>query len=209
MKVAEVILLYKGKEKDNTVNYRPILLLMTISKLLEKLIYKRVHKFLEKYGVFYQSQYRFHNQHSCRQAITELIGKLLQAKEAGLQSASIFLDLLKAFDMLDHQVLLEKLEIYGIRGTANTWFASYLHNRSLKVKVTTKPGEVTYSSTFSITYGTTQGSCLGPLLFIVFCNDVQLLSLFGSLILLADDTTLTNSHRSEKFLQYVINHDLV
>ena len=110
--------------------------------------------------------------------------------------------------MLDHQVLLNKLEIYGIRGIANTWFASYLHNRSLKAKVTTKPGEVTYSSTFNITYGTAQGSCLGSLLFIVFCNDVQLLPLFGSLILFADDTTLTNSHQSEKFLQYAIIHDM-
>ena len=119
MKVAEVIPLYKGNEKDNTVNYRPISLLMTISKLLEKIIYKRVFKFLDKYELLYQSQYGFHNQHSCRQAITELTGKLLQAKEAGLHSTSVFLDLLKAFDTLDHQVLLKKLEHYGIRGTLN------------------------------------------------------------------------------------------
>ena len=78
----------------------------------------------------------------------------------------------------------------------------------MTAKVTTKPGEVTYSTAFNITYGTAQGSYLGPLLFIIFCNDVQLLPLYGSLILFADDTTLTNSHHSEKFLQYAITHDM-
>ena len=101
---------------------------MTISKLLEKLIYKRVYKFLDKYEILYKSQYRFCTQHSCGQAIPELTGKLLQAKEARLNSASVFLDLSKAFDTLDHQVMIQKLERYGIRGTANAWFASYLHN---------------------------------------------------------------------------------
>ena len=154
MKMAEVVPLYKGKERDTTVNYRPISLLMTMSKLLEKLIYKRVYKFLDKYEILYKRQYGFCTQHSCRQAIAELTGKLLQAKEAGFNSASVFLDLLKAFDTLDHQVMIQKLKRYRIRGTANTWFVSYLHNRSLTAKVTTKPGEVTYSTVFNITYGT-------------------------------------------------------
>ena len=175
---------------------------------MEKLIYKRVYKVLGKYEILYKSQYGFCTQHSCGQAIAELTGKLLQAKEARLNSASVFLDLSKAFGTLDHQVMIQKLERYGIRGTANTWCASYLHNRPLTAKMTTKPGEVTYSTAFIITYGTAQGSCLDPLLFIIFCNNVQLLPLYGSLILFADDSTLTNSHCSKKFLQYAITHNM-
>ena len=179
-----------------------------MSKVLEKIMYQRVYTFLDLHGVLYQSQYGFHNKHSCSQAINELTGKILQAKEAGLHSSSIFLDLSKAFNTLDHRVLLQKLDRYGIRSNANEWFSSYLSNRSLTARIQTKPGTITYSESFDITYGTAQGSCLGPLLFIIFCNDIQLLSLFGSLILFAGETTLTNSHKSESFLQYSLIQDM-
>ena len=119
MKIAEIIPLYKGKEWDEVVNYRPISLLMTISKLLEKIIYIHVYSFLEDHNILYDSQYGFHSKRSCNQAITELTGRLLQAKEQSLHSAAIFLDLSKAFDTLNHEVLLAKLHRYGIRGIAN------------------------------------------------------------------------------------------
>ena len=83
-----------------------------------------------------------------------------------------------------------------------------LSNRSLTARIQTKPGTITYSKLFDITYGTAQGSCLGPLLFITFSNDIQLLPLFGSLILFADNTTLMISHKSESFLQYSLIHDM-
>ena len=106
MKEAEVIPLYKSKEPDHVLNYHSISLLMTISKLLEKLMYKRIYRFLDKNNILYQSQYGFRHQRSCEQAIQEMIGKVLQAKEEGLQCALIFLDLSKAFNTLDHTVLL-------------------------------------------------------------------------------------------------------
>ena len=106
MKVAEIIPLYKGKERDEVVNYRPISLLMTISKLLEKIIYTCVYSFLEQQNILYDSQYGFRSKRSCNQAITELTGRLLQAKELSLHSAAIFLDLSKAFNTLNHEVLL-------------------------------------------------------------------------------------------------------
>ena len=127
MKIAEIIPLYKGKERDEVVNYRPISLLMTISKLLEKIIYIRVYSFLEDHNILYG----FRSKRSCNQAITELTGRLLQAKEVSLHSAAIFLDLSKAFDTLNHEVLLAKLYRYGIRGTANDWFRNYLTDRTL------------------------------------------------------------------------------
>ena len=105
MKRAEVVPLYKGKEFDLVINYQPISLLIMMSKVLEKIIYKRIYAFLEAHSILYDSQYGFSNKHSCEQAIGELVGKILQAKEQGLHSASIFLDLSKAFDTLNHDIL--------------------------------------------------------------------------------------------------------
>ena len=208
MKIAEVIPLYKANDRDAIINYQPISLLICMSKVFEKIMYQRVYTFLDLHGVLYQSQYGFRNKHSCSQAISELTGKILQAKEAGIHSSSIVLHLSKVFDTLDHRVLLQKLDRYGIRGNANKWFSSYLSNRSLTARIQTKLDTITYLESFDTTYRTAQGSCLGLLLFIIFCNDIKLLPLFGSLILFADDTTQTNSHKSESFLQYSLIHDM-
>ena len=193
MKLDEIIPLYKGKERDEVINYCPISLLMTISKLLEKIIYVRTYSYLEHNHLLFNSQYGFQSKRSCDQAILELTGKLLQVHLNSLHSAAMFLDLSKAFDTLSHSVLLSKMERYGIRGLVNEWFRSYLTNRSLVAKVPVSNNRITYSNKFEITYGTAQGNCLGPLLFIIFCNDIHLLPLYGHLILFADDTTLINS----------------
>ena len=108
MKIVEIIPLYKGKEKNEVVNYRPISLLMTISKLLEKKIYARTYNYLEQNHILYDSQYGFRSKRSCDQAIAELTGRVLQAHEASLHSAALFLNLSKAFDTLNHEVLLAK-----------------------------------------------------------------------------------------------------
>ena len=100
MKCAEIILLYKGKESDLVINYRSISLLTTTSKVLEKLVCTRVYKFLQKHKLLYNSQYRFKSHHSCEQAIMELVGHILQARNAGLHSAVLFLDLSQAFNMV-------------------------------------------------------------------------------------------------------------
>ena len=208
MKRAEVIPLYIGKEMDYMINYRPISLLITLSKLLEKVIYKRLYSFLELNNTLFNSQYGFRSRHSCKQAILEFISHILQAKNKGEHIASVFLDLSKAFDTLDHNILLSKLERYGIRGIALQWFDKYLKGRSLIIKVTTGTNQITYSDSFDITYGTAQGSCLGPLLFIIFVNDIHLLPLYSKLILFANDTTVLNSHKVPKFLKYTITHDI-
>ena len=106
MKLAEVIPLYKNKALDHLVNYRPISLLMTMSKVLEKLVYKRVVSFINNHDILYRSQYGCQNQHSCEQAVQKLLGKILQARKDGHKTASIYMDLSKAFDTLDHGLLL-------------------------------------------------------------------------------------------------------
>ena len=137
-----------------------------------------------------------------------MTGNLLQAHNKGLYSSGTFLDLSKASDTLNHDVLIKKMESYGVRGLASDWSKSYLSNHSLVAKVTTNPNTVTYSESYHITYGTAQGSCLGPLLFILFCNDIKLLPLYGKLVLFTDDTTLLNTHHNKNFLQYSTVHDL-
>ena len=136
MKSVEVIPLYKREEMDYLVTYRPISLLITISKLLEKIIHIRLYSFLDNNGLIYMSQYGFRHRHSCEQAILELVGYILQAKNKGEYTASIFLDLSKTFDTLEHDILLSKLKRYGVRGAPLNWFKNYLSRHSLVAKVT-------------------------------------------------------------------------
>ena len=208
MKLAEVIPLYKEKSMDQMVNYRPISLLITLSKLLEKIIYQRIYKYLEDKSILYPSQYGFCNKRSCEQAICELTGYVLQSKNRSEHSASVYLDLSKAFDTLDHSILLQKLDCYGIRGVAKDWIEDYLRNWSLVTKITTCPNKITKSDAFNVTCGAAQGSCLGPLLFIIFVNDIHLLPLYSKVILFADDTTIFNSHKIKRYLQYMRDTDL-
>ena len=129
MKQADTVPLYKGKERYCTTNYRPISLLLTLSKVLEKIVYKRTVSFLDRNKIIYNSQYGFSEKHSCTDAVMELCTEILKARENNLSTISVFLDQSKAFDTLDPKILLRKLEIYGIRGTVLDWFESYLTNR--------------------------------------------------------------------------------
>ena len=105
-------------------------------------------------------------------------------------------------------MLLKKLDLYGIRGICNDWFKNYLSGRSLVCKLNTAENISIKSDTFNVTYGTAQGSCLGPLLFILYMNDIYLLPTYCKVILFADDTTLYNCHRKMQFLKYMIEHDI-
>ena len=113
--------------------------------------------------MLYRSQYGFHSQCSCEQAVQELLAKILLSQEDGHQMASIFMDLLKTFDTLNHDLLLRKMERYGIRGLPLQWLTSYLNGWTLVAKVPVSDNVITYSSKFNVEYRTAQGSCLGPL----------------------------------------------
>ena len=190
-------------------NYRPISLLITLSKLLEKCVYKRLYNFLEKNQILYKKQYGFRTNHSCEQAIQDLCGHILTNNEKGLTTTVIYLDLSKAFDTLSHELLLKKLELYGIRGVCNKWFESYITNRELQVKCNTSScNNAVISQKYKITHGTAQGSCLRPLLFNIFCNDIYLNIVHCNLILFADDTTLYASHKNPTYLNYMLQSDL-
>ena len=208
MKEACVIPLFKNKCKTDKNNFRPISLLITISKVLEKIIYKRTYTFFEKHHLLYKSQYGFRANHSCENAIQELVGNIIKGFANDQHTAAIFLDLSKAFDTLDHDILLKKLEKYGIRGVALDWFKSYLNNRKIRVKVTSDSGCNVFSDRFDLPLGTPQGSVLGPLLFLIYTNDLHTHITNSSSILFADDTTLYKSHRNLNYLQWCMEHDL-
>ena len=209
MKLAEVVPLFKGKEHYLSNNYRPISLLTTISKILEKIVYQRVYDNLTKTGQLYDNQYGFHEKHSCEHAIGQVLGNVLKGLENNLHSAVVLLDLSKAFDMIEHHILLKKLELYGIRGVTLSWFESYLTNRKLRVKCrTTSNSNEAVSDEYVVNYGTPQGSCLGPLIFLIFVNDLNLHLENTECVQFADDTSLIFTHRNLVYLNYLVESQL-
>ena len=209
MKLAEIVPLYKSKEHYLENNYRPISLLMTISKILEKIIYTRVYSFLQDTGQIYDNQYGFRANHSCEHTVGQLVGSVVKGLENRHNVACVMLDLSKAFDTIDHTVLLAKLELYGVRGRPLAWFKSYLTDRKLRVKCRTISNPTGTKSEFhSIHYGTPQGSCLGPLIFLLFINDLHLNLSMSECIQFADDTTLVFVHRNQNYLRYCMESEL-
>ena len=209
MKQADVTPLHKSKEKYMVNNYRPISLLLTISKVLEKIVYTRTYNFLCNSNQLYQSQYGFRTEHSCENAICELVETIAKNREERKHTIGVFIDLSKAFDTLNHHKLLMKMEKYGIRGTNLQWFKSYLANRSMRVKcISNITRQVEYSTYHELEYGTPQGSCLGPLLFLIYINDLQNSILYSTTILFADDTTLLQGHQNLRYLKWSVEEDL-
>ena len=209
MKLAEVVPLYKNKEHYLESNYRPISLFTTISKILEKIMYQRVYSFLQNTGQIYDNQFGFRANHSCEHAVGQAVSSIVKGLENRQHVACVLLDLSKALDTIDHKILIEKLELYGIRGRALQWFESYLTNRKLRVKCRTvsDPSEIT-SDDYDVQFGTPQGSCLGPLIFLLFVNDLNLNLGIGDCIQFADDTTLVFVHCNLKYLRYCVESEL-
>ena len=144
-------------------NYRPISVLNTFSKVFERLMYDRLTKFLDKYNVLYQNQFGFRQGHSTHHALITLVDKITKSLDNGDIVIGVFLDLKKAFDTVNHKIILKKLYHYGIRGNLNKWFESYLADRSQYVLFNGKT-----SDTRNVNCGVPQGSILGPLLFILY-----------------------------------------
>ena len=164
---------------------------------------------MENYDNLYVSQYGFREGHSCENATSELVSQIVKGQQEGMYTLSLFLDLSKAFDSLEHDVLLKKLDRYGIRGITNKWFASYLHNRKMRVKCNTgSTGKLEYSQYKTVSYGTPQGSCLGPLIFIIFTNDLHKQLMNTASLLFADDTTLYMTHRNLRYLKWCVEDDM-
>ena len=139
-----------------------------------------------------------------------MLGSIIKGLENNFYSACVLLDLSKAFYTIEHEILLNKLDLYGIRGTPLAWFRSYLTDRRLRVKCSTvSNGSKTIGKGFPVHYGTPQGSCLGPLIFLIFVNDLHLHLHDSEGIQFADDTTLVFVHRNLNYLQFCIQQELL
>ena len=188
LKIAKVNPIFKKDDEMQVTNYRPISLLPSISKIFEKVIFRQLYDYFHQKKLFYNAQYGFREKHSTELAALELVDRVTSEMDKMNTPISIFLDLSKAFDTLDHDILLAKLEYYGIRGTANRLLQSYISDRQQFVEI-----DNTRSDTLSLTTGVPQGSILGPLLFLIYINDISLASQMFKLIIYADDTNLNTT----------------
>ena len=202
MKIAHVIPIFKTGNREECANYRPISLLSNFNRIFEKILYSRIFSFFQKYNILNFHQYGFRPKHSTAMAVYDILETKLKNKDKGKYSCAVYLDLSKAFDTVDRSLLLKKLENYGIRGIPLELFKSYLSDRK---QCTIING--TLSELLCIDLGVPQGSNLGPLLFLIYINDLPGAS---SLItkLFADDTCLLFSADSVGRLQNIANREI-
>jgi hypothetical protein len=185
LKVAIIKPIFKAKDIKNCENYRPISLIKNFAKIFEKCLKSRLINFLEKHQVLSNSQFGFREGRSTQDAIHSLTSIISENLDRSRKTLAVFLDLAKAFDTVDHTILLGKLECYGIRGVMNEMFKQYLSNRTQYVKIRNE-----MSDPRTIEFGVPQGTILGPVLFLVYINDIFDSEVCGTLISFADDTAI-------------------
>ena len=202
-KIAYVIPLFKSGDKSLPSNYRPVSLLSCVSKLLEKIVFKNIFNHLHENKLLYKYQSGFIPGYSTTHQLIELYNKILLALNDKLVTSITFADISKAFDTVWIKALLYKLEKYGIKGDLLCWLKSYLCSRSQKVVL-----KDSLSKFGKLNAGVPQGSVLGPLLFLIYINDIaDGFSGFGRLF--ADDTSIGHTAPNESILKNLISTDLV
>ena len=199
LKIAKVIPMFKKENRQLMDNYRPVSLLNAFSKIFERAAYNQLYRYFQRNELFYSNQYGFRTEHSTELAANELIDQIISDLDKRKNPIVVYMDLSKAFDTLDHKILISKLEYYGIRGTALNWFKSYLEDRKQYVEVNGHK-----SAMLPINTGVPQGSILGPLLFLIYMNDIPNSSSFFKFLLFADDTSL-KSFLDTKLPNFSIN----
>ena len=186
-KIAKITPLIKKPNIFEIDNFRPISLLASFSKVVEKCVFNQLYMYFEKNKLLFGSQYGYRQKHSTETACLELVDRIMNHLDSGETPFCFFLDLSKAFDTLDHTILLKKLKYYGVQGTTLSWFQSYLSNRVQFVDI-----DGIKSKPKCIKTGVPQGSILGPLLFIIYMNDINKATDKFEALLYADDTSLSS-----------------
>ena len=203
LKIARVVPIHKAGDKLLVTNYRPISILPFFSKIFEKLMHNRLMKYLDTNDILTNNQYGFRNKSSTHLALLNLTDIITKELENNNFSIGVFIDLSKAFDTINHTILLQKLGRYGIRGTILDWFHSYLNNRTQYVNINDSN-----SDPLPVTVGVPQGSILGPLLFIIYINDIVNVFALMNTIMFADDTNLFFSNKDLSILFKTVNNEL-
>ena len=191
MKKSVIIPIHKNNNKNNIENYRPISIIPQFSKIIEKIIIKRINNFIEKNNIISSNQYGFKKKSNTLHTIYALINNITNSIDKHDKIAAVFVDIKKAFDTIDHKILFIKLYKYGIRGQTLNLIKSYLYNKKQSVRYNDKVSPLI--TVYDV--GLPQGSILGPLLFMLYINDISNLfinySIDTKLILYADDTSIT------------------
>ena len=200
-KVAKLKPLYKKGSKNDPQNYRPISILPVVSKIIERVVHDQTNKFLADNNIMYKFQSGFRGNHSTNDCLSYLNDKILKGFDEGLLTGMILIDLQKAFDTIDHEVLFNKLVSLRFTDKTILWFKSYLVGRTFKVNI-----DKTLSDPGDQACGVPQGSILGPLLFLLYVNDMPQ-SVKCELFLYADDSCLVFQHRNEKVIEEQLNKD--
>ena len=188
LKIAKVIPIHKKDDKTQLENYRPISILPAISKIIEKVIFDQMHDYFHINKLYFEGQYGFRKKHSTELAAVEMIDRIIQELDKGNTPLNIFLDQPKAFDTLDHEIMLYKLEYHGVTGPALQLLRSYLSDRKQYIEF-----ENVKSDSSNIKNGIPQGSILGRLLCVIYVNDISLASKIFTAIIYADDTSLSST----------------
>lgn len=202
-KKAEIIPIHKGKEKYTASNYRPISLISNLAKIFEKIVHSRILNFTYKYNLFSKRQYGFMKKIGTKNALNYLTSLIYENIDKSNPVAITFLDIAKAFDTVNHRILLDKLYNYGIRGNAHKLLSSYLNNRQQRVKV-----NGCTSGFLEVNTGVPQGTILGPLLFTLYVNDLLESMPDNTLIAFADDTAIISVDENWKTVELKMNNYL-
>ena len=178
-------------------------MLSNIDKILEKVMYDRLYNFQAKKEIVFSFQFGFCQKYSTIHALIHLTDKIRYEIDKGNYACGIFVDFQKAFDTVDHHILLKKLEYCGVRGISNKWFASYLSNRKQFVSINGYKSNIA-----DVKCGVPQGSILGPLLFLIYINDLHAAIKYSEVHHFADDTNLLNFNSCVKSINKQVNYDL-
>jgi len=204
LKIAKIVPIHKKGAKDKFSNYRPVSVLPAFSKLFEKLVYNRMISFVEKFNILNDNQFGFRKNRSTCLALDTLVDKFHNTIEKNEIMIGLFIDLSRAFDTMSHEILLKKLYIYGFRGIALNWIKDYLSNRKQFVVYNNEKSQMV---DFNI--GVPQGSILGPLLFLLYVNELPEISHKLSYVQFADDTNIFITGKSLSDISSIINEEMI